>query len=82
MVSFAADQPFWGMRVHAIGAGPHPIPVKELTTEKLITALAEADGDAIRNGAQAAGRKVCAEDGVGNMVRLIELHVEKWQEKT
>ena len=80
VVSFAADQPFWGARVHAIGAGAQPIPVKRLTTEKLVAALIEADGDAIRSGAQAAGSKIRAEAGVGNLVRLIELHVENWQE--
>ena len=29
VVPFTADQPFWGRRVHAIGAGPNPIPVKK-----------------------------------------------------
>jgi len=80
VVSFATDQPFWGACVHAIGAGPRPIPVKKLTTDKLITALTAADGDAIQNGAQAAGSKICTEDGVGETVRLIESHVENWHE--
>jgi len=72
VVSFAADQPFWGARVHAIGAGPHPIPVKRLTTKRLVAALVEADEDALRNGAQAAGRMIRAEDGVGAAVKVIE----------
>ena len=72
VVPFAADQPFWGARVHAIGAGPQPIPVKNLTAEKLIAMLAEVDGDAIRINAQAAGRKIRAENGVGAAVNLIE----------
>ena len=80
VVPFAADQPFWGMRVHAIGAGPRPIPVRKLTTNKLITALAEADGDALRNSAQVAGRKIRAEDGVGYAVKLIEEHADKWHD--
>ena len=78
VVSFAADQPFWGARVHAIGAGPHPIPVKRLTAEKLVVALAEADGDVIRSSAQVAGRKIRIENGVGSLVHLIELHFENW----
>ena len=78
VVPFAADQPFWGARVHAIGAGPYPMPVKKLTVEKLIAALAEADGDGIRNGAQVVGRKVRAENGVESLVHLIELHFETW----
>ena len=78
VVSFAADQPFWGARVHAIGAGPQPIDVKELTTDKLVAALIEIDGDALRNGAQAMGRKIRAEDGVGVAISLIEKYVENW----
>jgi len=82
VVSFAADQPFWGARVHAIGAGPLPIPVKKLTVEKLVGALAEADEDALRNSAQAVGRKIRAEDGVGNSVKIIEAHVASWHESS
>lgn len=79
VVSFAADQPFWGMRIYAIGAGPHPIPVRALTVEKLIAALVEADGTAIRNGAQAAGRKIRTERGVWSTVKLIEELNAKWR---
>jgi sterol 3beta-glucosyltransferase len=78
VVPFAADQPFWGARVHAIGAGPNPIPVRKLTVEKLIVALAEADGDTIRSGAQAAGREIRAESGVESLVHLVKLHFENW----
>ena len=79
VVSSAADQPFWGARIHAIGAGPRPIPVKKLTTEKIITALIKADGNAIRNGAQAAGGNIRSEDGVGNLVHLVAKYLENWQ---
>jgi sterol 3beta-glucosyltransferase len=82
VIPFAADQPFWGARVHAIGAGPQPTPVKKLTAEKLIGALIEADGDTLRGSAQAVGRKIRAEDGVGCAVKLIEEHVHQWHEST
>jgi sterol 3beta-glucosyltransferase len=78
VVPFAADQPFWGARVHAIGAGPHPIPVKKLTVEKFVAALAYAEGDGIRNGAQAVGRKIRAENGVESLVDLFEMHFKNW----
>jgi sterol 3beta-glucosyltransferase len=71
VIPFAADQPFWGVRVHAISAGPKPIPVKKLTVEKLLAALAEADENALRNSAQAVGRKIRMEDGVGQTVKFI-----------
>jgi sterol 3beta-glucosyltransferase len=80
VVSFAADQPFWGARVQAIGAGPAPIPVKKVTTEKIVAALDEAVGEVTRNTAQAVGRRIRAQDGVGQAVNLMETHVAKWRE--
>lgn len=79
VVSFAADQPFWGARVYAIGAGPRPIPVKKLTVENLTAALIEVDSETIRNGAQAAGWKIRAENGVGDAVKLVEDYAAKWR---
>jgi UDP:flavonoid glycosyltransferase YjiC (YdhE family) len=80
VVSSAADQPFWGKRVYAIGAGPRPIPVRRLTVNRLSTALVEADGKAIRAGAQAVGRKIRMEDGVERMVRFVEKYPVRWRE--
>jgi sterol 3beta-glucosyltransferase len=80
VISFAADQPFWGARIHAIGAGPKPIPVRKLTVNNLIAAIIEADGETIRNVAQAKGRVICAEDGVGQAIRLVEEYTAKWRE--
>jgi len=71
-ITFAADQPFWGARVQAIGAGPCPIPVRKLTVEKLIEALVETEGEAVRNDAQATGRKIRAENGIATAVKVIE----------
>ncbi|MBU1660757.1 MAG: glycosyltransferase [Chloroflexi bacterium] len=72
VVPFAADQPFWGGRVYAIGAGPNPIPVGQLTSENLIMALADSDSDAIRLGAQTVGSAIRAEDGLEETIILIE----------
>jgi len=80
VVSFAADQPFWGKRLYAIGAGPRPIRVRKLTANRLSAALVEANGDAVRNGAQAAGRTIRMETGVGQTVTFIEEYVAKWRE--
>jgi UDP:flavonoid glycosyltransferase YjiC (YdhE family) len=78
VIPFAADQPFWGARVHAISAGPEPISVRRLTTARLISALIEAGGETIRHGAQAAGRNILAEDGVGQTVKFIEEYAGSW----
>lgn len=72
VVPFTADQPFWGQRVHAIGAGPKPILVKTLSVEKLTRAIAEAESPAFRDRAQAIGQEIRCEDGVRNAVNWIE----------
>lgn len=42
VVPFFGDQPFWGAMVARAGAGPLPIPYKQLTGDKLAAALSEA----------------------------------------
>ncbi|KAF2483580.1 hypothetical protein BDY17DRAFT_251074 [Neohortaea acidophila] len=39
VVPFFGDQPFWGSMVARAGAGPEPLPHKELTAEKLADAI-------------------------------------------
>ncbi|KAK5114000.1 hypothetical protein LTR62_003123 [Meristemomyces frigidus] len=39
IVPFFGDQPFWGAMVARAGAGPDPIPSKELTADKLAAAI-------------------------------------------
>lgn len=79
VVPFAGDQVFWGMRVQAFGAKPPPIPVKELTAGRLVAALVEADGEAVRSAVQSTGRNIGVEDGVGNADHWIELRVQGWR---
>ncbi len=74
VVPFTADQPFWGRRVHAIGAGPKPILVKKLSVVNLIHAIAEADDYVVRKRAQDIGQRVRSEDGVMQAVELIVSH--------
>ena len=79
VVPFTADQPFWGNRVHAIGAGPKPILVKKLTVENLVRAIAEAESKFIREQAQAIGQKIRGEDGIGQAIALIESHKSQFK---
>jgi len=74
VVPFMADQPFWGRRVHAIGAGPKPILVNKLSVASLVQAIAEAETDAIRERAQVIGQKIRGEEGVASAIRIIESH--------
>ena len=42
VVPFFGDQPFWGAMTAKAGAGPMPIPYKDLTSDKLAEAIQEA----------------------------------------
>jgi sterol 3beta-glucosyltransferase len=78
VIPFTADQPFWGKRVHAIGAGPRPILVRKLSADNLCRAIVEEDDPLVRKRAQAVGQSIGGEDGVGQAVGLIESHVSSW----
>jgi sterol 3beta-glucosyltransferase len=73
VVPFAADQPFWGARVAALGAGPTPIPRRRLTTDLLANALrAMVDNRQIRKRVAGLGALIRAEDGVAEAVACFE----------
>jgi UDP:flavonoid glycosyltransferase YjiC (YdhE family) len=71
VVPFMADQPFWGRRVHAVGAGPEPIPVRQLSVERLTRAIAEAESEVLRMRARAISQEIQSEDAVGEAVKWI-----------
>lgn len=72
VVPFLADQPFWGGRVHAIGAGPAPLPRKRFA-DGLAARLADLTGNpGYARRAAALGELIRAEDGVAAAVRLME----------
>jgi sterol 3beta-glucosyltransferase len=70
------DQPFWGKVVHGLGAGPPPIPQRELTAERLAEAIRLAVLDeGMRRRAEDLGSKIRAEDGVPRAVEAIGRHL-------
>lgn len=72
VVPFFGDQPFWGSRVQALGAGPAPIPRKQLTVERLAAAIEQAvNAPGMRGRAAAIGARIRAEDGVAAAVEVI-----------
>ncbi|MFB9991072.1 glycosyltransferase [Deinococcus oregonensis] len=73
---FSADQPFWGRVVHQLGVGTTPVPQKTLRADQLAAALRQATQDAaMRQRAQALGRRLQTEDGVGAAVRWVETNL-------
>jgi sterol 3beta-glucosyltransferase len=66
------DQLFWGRRVHALGAGPEPVPQKRLTAEGLVATMhAITDDEGMHRRAAALGEKIRAEDGVVRAVEIV-----------
>jgi sterol 3beta-glucosyltransferase len=66
------DQPFFGARVQALGAGPAPIRQKRLTADGLARALDAALAPETRSCAEEIGARLRHEDGVAAAVGEIE----------
>ena len=76
---FIADQPFWGNRVHALGAGPKPITHTKITADNLAKAFEQLIGDGnMRDVAEALGKLLQDEDGIGTAVAFIEKHATEY----
>jgi UDP:flavonoid glycosyltransferase YjiC (YdhE family) len=63
VVPFFGDQPFWGAMTAKAGAGPLPIPYKELTAEKLADAINEALKPESLDRAKELSQKISTEQG-------------------
>lgn len=73
LVPFFGDQPYWGRRVAELGVGPHAIPQKQLTAERLAGAIRLATSDrAMQERATALGQRIRDEDGIGQACALLE----------
>lgn len=76
VVSVFGDQRLWGERVHALGAGPPPIPRQQLTSANLAAATHQAVTDpTISRTAAELGDHLAGEDGVTNAVIWLEKNV-------
>jgi sterol 3beta-glucosyltransferase len=65
VVPFFADQFFWGETVHRLGVGSHPVPRREFTADRFVTALQEVLGDnSVTDRARTIARRIALEDGV------------------
>lgn len=76
VVPFFGDQPFWGSIIAKAGAGPDPLPFKELTTEKLTKAINKALEPSTRERAGEISEKMKTESGVANAVQSFYRHLD------
>ena len=72
VVPHAADQPYWGRRLAALGVAPPPLARKDLTPSRLRAALEVALTPRVRRAAYALGEQVRAEDGAGDAADLVD----------
>jgi sterol 3beta-glucosyltransferase len=73
VIPYNYDQPFWADRVARLGAGPPPLPRKELTAERLARAIQTGLEDVtIRQKAADIGRRIHSEEGVSFAIMLIK----------
>jgi UDP:flavonoid glycosyltransferase YjiC (YdhE family) len=76
IVPHLADQPFWGQRVYALGAGPKPIPRTRLTASRLASAITAAvTTPEMKMRAEDLGAKIRSEDGIGQALETIERYL-------
>lgn len=74
IVPHFGDQFFWAERVHKLGAGPRPIPLKQLTAERLSRGITQIQKNpTICERATLFGKMIRAENGVGAMQSVIKL---------
>ncbi len=71
IVSFYTDQPTWGKIAVKKQLGAH-VPYKQLTFERLQTAIAAADNETIRTNVKRMGEAIVAENGLENVLHEIE----------
>lgn len=73
IISFYTDQPTWGKIVERRKLGAH-IPVKKLTSQKLIAAITVVQTKEIKNNVVTMGAKIRNENGLNNAVNEIEAY--------
>lgn len=78
VVPFAVDQPFWGMRVQALGVGPAPIARRRLDRDGLLRVLTRITTDQVMHDKAAnLGRILAREDGVSAAVAVFNRFAER-----
>lgn len=64
----SCSQPFWGQMIATAGAGPAPIPHKQLTSENLAAAISKCLSPECMEAAKVIMQRMSAENGVRTAV--------------
>ncbi|MEM9102256.1 MAG: glycosyltransferase [Pseudomonadota bacterium] len=73
----AVDQPFWGKRVHDLGCGPLPLPIKKITQESLTERLKDLlTTTHYQENATNLSKQIQREKGVDKAIDIIESAVK------
>ncbi|CAH0057202.1 unnamed protein product [Clonostachys solani] len=75
IIPFFGDQPFWGQMVAKAGAGPFPIPHKELSVDNLAEAIHYCLSDEAAAAAALIAKKMESEVGVRAAVQSFHKHL-------
>ncbi|SPN96558.1 related to sterol glucosyltransferase [Cephalotrichum gorgonifer] len=75
IVPFFGDQPFWGEMVATAGAGPKPIPQKDISLENLTAAIRYCLTPEALAAAGRISASIQAENGVQQAVRSFHEHI-------
>ncbi|KAL4893237.1 hypothetical protein BDV59DRAFT_28165 [Aspergillus ambiguus] len=76
VIPFFGDQPFWGSIVARAGAGPLPIPYKQLSVDKLTKAIKTALEPETLEKAGEIGAEMRTENGTKNAVSSFHQHLD------
>jgi UDP:flavonoid glycosyltransferase YjiC (YdhE family) len=76
IVPFFGDQPFWGAMIARAGAGPEPIPHKQLTANKLADAIDFCLKPESLDRAKELAGKITAERGSDTGAQLLHQYLE------
>ncbi len=75
VVPFFGDQPFWGHQVAEAGAGPAPVPARELSVERLADAFRACARPELRARAEEIGSRLRERDGADLAVQAFYRHL-------
>lgn len=75
VVPFFGDQPFWGQMIAKAGAGPVPVPFKEMTAESLAESITFALQPKVQIAVEEMAAHIAAETGAADTA-------DDWNERT